>query len=347
VIPEDLPLVDFRDGGLTPELSIDTVTFNESDAVAVIEVERSGLASGLPSVGYEVISGTAVEGEDFEATEGRFVFAPQTLEGTFEIPLIEDGLEEVTETFQIRLFNPANSALPNAGLEQFFTITLTDSTATLGEVPVVAEATKNVFRFYDTKRSVHLLTAGESEQDRLIAGENFSLEQVAFEVPERGGSFVFRFRNTETGGYQLTTEDEDFDEAMADPDVMLEGVAFSTYTEELEGTVPVFELRNTVNDSHLYTVNTAEVAFIQDNLSNFEDLGIAFYAIPNDPSDDQRALQALTDEDDDDLLFPDRVATATAMDNLMTTAEEPSTMPVASEPGQGSEDLGDPGLWLI
>jgi hypothetical protein len=31
----------------------------------------------------------------------------------------------------------------------------------------------------------------------------------------------------------------------------------------------------------------------------------------------------------------------------MTTAEEPSTMPVASEPGQGSEDLGDPGLWLI
>ena len=67
-------------------------------------------ASGHPvELELETVSGVAVAGEDYESRIGRVLIEPGQLSGTFQVNLIDDGFEELTETFGIRIASARNA----------------------------------------------------------------------------------------------------------------------------------------------------------------------------------------------------------------------------------------------
>lgn len=61
------------------------------------------------SVGYSTVDGTAIAGEDYVASTGRVVFAPGDTLKTFTVPIWADRAQEVDETFQVVLSDPAGN----------------------------------------------------------------------------------------------------------------------------------------------------------------------------------------------------------------------------------------------
>jgi PKD repeat protein len=81
----------------------------EGSGEAVITVVLNA-ASGLPvSVHYSATNGVATPGVDFEPVEGLLVFAPGQTSRTFTVPLINESLDEFSETIELKLFNATNA----------------------------------------------------------------------------------------------------------------------------------------------------------------------------------------------------------------------------------------------
>ena len=94
-----------------PSISIDDVSVNEGAGTATFTVTLSG-ASGLPvSVGYSMADGTALDGTDYTAGTGVLNFTPGTTTQTITVPIIEDALDEVDETFTVNLSAPVNATI--------------------------------------------------------------------------------------------------------------------------------------------------------------------------------------------------------------------------------------------
>jgi len=78
------------------------------------------------SIAYQTVSGTAVGGEDFVATNGFVIFPPFTTNAQVRIPIIDDSLFEV---------RPFNVRLPfNDEPEHFFLQLMSATNAALGVV---------------------------------------------------------------------------------------------------------------------------------------------------------------------------------------------------------------------
>ncbi|OQY29802.1 MAG: hypothetical protein B6244_02230 [Candidatus Cloacimonetes bacterium 4572_55] len=95
-----------------PEVSIDDITVQEGDAAAsTAEFELSlSAASGLSiSIDYELVPGTATEGDDYTPPETQtLVFQPGETSGTLSVLVIDDLLDEDDETFFVNLSDPVN-----------------------------------------------------------------------------------------------------------------------------------------------------------------------------------------------------------------------------------------------
>jgi PKD repeat protein len=69
-------------------------------------------ASGLPvTVRYAATNGVATPGLDFTPVEGLLLFAPGQTNQTFTVPLIDESLDELSETIDLVLFNSTNAFL--------------------------------------------------------------------------------------------------------------------------------------------------------------------------------------------------------------------------------------------
>ncbi len=76
---------------------------------------RLSAPSGLPiSVAFTTTDGTAVEGEDYDATSGTLTWtAGTTTQRTVSVPVIEDSCREGNEALFLDLGTPQNVALPD------------------------------------------------------------------------------------------------------------------------------------------------------------------------------------------------------------------------------------------
>ena len=91
-----------------PTLSIDDVTVDEGAGTATFTVSLSA-ASGLPvTVNYTMADGTA--GSDYTAGSGTLSFAAGETTKTIVVPILEDTLDELDETFTVTLANPGTTA---------------------------------------------------------------------------------------------------------------------------------------------------------------------------------------------------------------------------------------------
>ncbi|MGL6338826.1 MAG: hypothetical protein ACRC80_06775, partial [Waterburya sp.] len=159
----------------------------------------------------------------------------------------------------------------------------------------------NVHRFYQYEKGSYLYSSEENEiqivQEKSEAGElAYNYEQEKFTVLAdnkdiltgqaiEGVEPVYRFFNTDTGSH-LYTMDETEREYIQDnlANYSFEGIEYYAFESEPEAleTVPVYRMLNSQSGAHLFTVDQAEINYIQENLPHFSlegDRGIAFYVI--------------------------------------------------------------------
>ncbi len=88
-----------------PSISISDITVNEGDGIATFTVTASKI-SGFPvSFDYATVNGTAGASLDYTATSGSLTIPVGETTVSFDVPLLDDDLEEPDKNFSINLTN--------------------------------------------------------------------------------------------------------------------------------------------------------------------------------------------------------------------------------------------------
>jgi len=112
--------------------SAPTYTVNEYETNITITVLRTNGSSGIVSVQYTTIDGTALSGQDYVATNGTLAFADGETSKTFDVPIIPDYIVETNETVLLVLFNPSGGS--SLGPLNTATLTIIDNELINGNI---------------------------------------------------------------------------------------------------------------------------------------------------------------------------------------------------------------------
>ena len=99
------------DGTGTIAFGASTYQKAEGGGSATITVTRSGGLGGGMTAQYATTNGTATAGTDYTATSGTLTFAAGVTSVSFQVPITNDTRDEVTETVNLSLSNPAGGAV--------------------------------------------------------------------------------------------------------------------------------------------------------------------------------------------------------------------------------------------
>ena len=107
-------LLTIRDDEVTFSFSAPTYTFSENVTNAVVTVLRTGglNSSATFSVQFGMTNGSALAGQDYTNVTGQLTFNLFETAKTIIIPIVNDPVIELDETFSIGLFNPSSSLGP-------------------------------------------------------------------------------------------------------------------------------------------------------------------------------------------------------------------------------------------
>ena len=95
----------------------------ESAGAATIRIQRSGGATGTVSVSYAVAGGTATSGSDFQSVSGVLTWADgDSGSKSFQIPILDDQLDEADETIVLTLSSAAGGAALGSPASTMLTI---------------------------------------------------------------------------------------------------------------------------------------------------------------------------------------------------------------------------------
>ncbi len=101
--------------------SFSIVETNGTAAIVVELAEPPGVGKSA-SVRYVARSGTATEGVDFIRVSGVLEFGPFDAVKMFQVPIVEDGFREPSETITLKLRKPNGMTLPKANRSATLTI---------------------------------------------------------------------------------------------------------------------------------------------------------------------------------------------------------------------------------
>lgn len=87
------------------QVSITDLSVDEETGFATVTVSLDLPVDGTVTLDYATADGTAICGEDYQATSGTLTFNPNQLTQTITIPIIDTNLVEDSETFLIDLSN--------------------------------------------------------------------------------------------------------------------------------------------------------------------------------------------------------------------------------------------------
>ena len=96
-------LATISDDDDTPKLTIADVTVAESGENANFSVTLSGHSSQEIEVAYATTAGTADADADYTATSGRISISPLTTNAEISIPILQDNIDELSESFMVSL----------------------------------------------------------------------------------------------------------------------------------------------------------------------------------------------------------------------------------------------------
>jgi hypothetical protein len=95
----------------TLRFSSSSYAVSESAGTATITVTRSGTTNTAVGVAYSTSNGTATAGQDYTSVAGTLSFAAGETSKTFAVTVLEDMLEEDTETVLLTLSAPSGQAV--------------------------------------------------------------------------------------------------------------------------------------------------------------------------------------------------------------------------------------------
>ena len=98
-----------------PTLSLPTaISVNENGVTASITVTLSSASASNVTVNYSTANGTATAGTDYANTSGTITFLPGETSKVVTIPIIDDAINEATESFTLTLSNPSGATISTA-----------------------------------------------------------------------------------------------------------------------------------------------------------------------------------------------------------------------------------------
>ena len=159
------------------------------DAQILFRVTLGRASSEPVTVSYATADGTAVAGEDYEATSGTLTFAAGETEQTVAVTIIDDAVEDSGETFRLVLSGPAGAELADA--EATGTILNIDESVSEGSTDLPA----------DTSTS-GVVASGGSATGRIASKEDADWFKVELQV---GQTYQIDLEGKPTG--QGTNED--------------------------------------------------------------------------------------------------------------------------------------------
>ena len=92
-----------------PSLSVDDPTEDEDKGPMTFTVSLSAVSGLDVSFDYTTSDGTGEAGKDYTTTTGKLTIPAGAPQGTIDVPLLDDALHELTETFTLDLSNPVNA----------------------------------------------------------------------------------------------------------------------------------------------------------------------------------------------------------------------------------------------
>src|SRR5439155_4289756 len=108
----------------TLQFSATSYAVTENAGSATLIVERTDDLGTAVSVDYGTADDTATAGSDFTKVTGTLQFAAGETRKTFAVTILNDGLVEATETFQVLLRNPSAGAV--LGIRTTANVRITD-----------------------------------------------------------------------------------------------------------------------------------------------------------------------------------------------------------------------------
>lgn len=157
-------------------------------------------------------------------------------------------------------------------------------------ISTIDSSETTVYQFFNEADDVYFYTVDENEKDFIEANlDNYALQEgEGFNSvdPITGGEAeeVHRFLNTSTGDHLYTTSEVERDSIINNLDnYTYEDVKFYGYNNgDVDGSIPVYRFYNPIEDLHVFTHSEAEMNEMKADEANFNDEGIAFYAMPSD-----------------------------------------------------------------
>ncbi|NDA66246.1 MAG: hypothetical protein EBY09_06345, partial [Verrucomicrobia bacterium] len=122
-------VVTILDNDSTLFLATNAITVFENATNAVLVVSRTGYTNNAVTVDYFTADGTALAGSDYLATNGTLNFGTGVVSLTISVPLVNNQVQEPTETFSLSLTNVTGEA--SLGAVTNATITVLDNDSTL------------------------------------------------------------------------------------------------------------------------------------------------------------------------------------------------------------------------
>ena len=129
VVDKDAGTGTITDDDEPPVLAVADMSASENAGTMAFEVTLRGVAATRVAVDYATADATALAGQDYSATAGTLAFLPGETTRTIIVPLLDDALHEMDETFRVTLANPVGAIV--ADDEATGTITDDDEAATL------------------------------------------------------------------------------------------------------------------------------------------------------------------------------------------------------------------------
>ncbi|BBO31529.1 carbohydrate-binding domain-containing protein [Lacipirellula parvula] len=106
-------------------LGTSLITVNEAAGTVSIPVVRTGGSDGTVGLRYTTVNATALAGSDYTAKSGLVVFAPGETTKSIVVPITDDLLDEISETFNLAVDQSIGGATVNQ--PRTATITIVDN----------------------------------------------------------------------------------------------------------------------------------------------------------------------------------------------------------------------------
>ncbi len=176
VVEDDVPVVTIENERATEHAG-------EMVFTVLLDIESSEKVSAE----YATANGTAAAGMDYTATKGVVRFVPLQTRMTVSVPIIDDSVEEDSETFTLRLAEPLNAILDGNG--HVATGTIDDNAAAIRALEiflssvgrmVASDAVEVISRRFDPRIGGRpMLTLGGRS---LILNQNESIGRLAYAI---------------------------------------------------------------------------------------------------------------------------------------------------------------------